>query len=104
MDTFTDGINAFGLISGNYVDSNGNTHGFIYDAGTWYTVDYPGAVLTALFFDNDAGQAAGVWIDQDGELHSLLLTPVPKPSSLALLSLGGLALAGWRRWKKRATA
>jgi hypothetical protein len=29
---------------------------------------------------------------------------VPEPSSLALLSLGGLTLAGWRRWKKRATA
>ncbi len=27
---------------------------------------------------------------------------VPEPSSLALLSIGGLALAGWRRWKKRA--
>ncbi len=25
--------------------------------------------------------------------------PVPEPSSLALLSLGGVALAGWRRWK-----
>jgi PEP-CTERM motif len=31
-------------------------------------------------------------------------TTVPEPSSFALLSLGGLALAGWRRWKgKRAT-
>ena len=30
--------------------------------------------------------------------------PVPEPSSLALLSLGGLGLAGWRRWRKRATA
>jgi hypothetical protein len=29
---------------------------------------------------------------------------VPEPSSLALLSLGGLALAGWRRWRKRITA
>jgi PEP-CTERM motif len=29
--------------------------------------------------------------------------PVPEPPTLALLSLGGLALAGWRRWKKRAT-
>ena len=28
---------------------------------------------------------------------------VPKPSSLALLSLGGLGLAGWRRWKKWTT-
>ena len=26
---------------------------------------------------------------------------VPEPSSLALLSLGGLGLAGWRRWKRR---
>ncbi len=25
----------------------------------------------------------------------------PEPSSLALLALGGVALAGWRRWKKR---
>jgi PEP-CTERM motif len=31
-------------------------------------------------------------------------TPVPEPSSLALLSLGGLALAGCRRWKRRPTA
>jgi PEP-CTERM motif len=29
---------------------------------------------------------------------------VPEPSAIALLSLGGLGLAGWRRWKKRATA
>lgn len=29
---------------------------------------------------------------------------VPEPSTLALLALGGGALAGWRRWKRRATA
>jgi hypothetical protein len=29
---------------------------------------------------------------------------VPEPSTLALLALGGGALAGWRRWRKRATA
>jgi hypothetical protein len=29
---------------------------------------------------------------------------VPEPSSFALLALGGGALAGWRRWRKRRTA
>ena len=29
---------------------------------------------------------------------------VPEPSTLALLVLGGGALAGWRRWRKRAAA
>jgi hypothetical protein len=36
--------------------------------------------------------------------YFLDITPVPEPSSLALLAFGSGALAGWRRWRKRATA
>jgi hypothetical protein len=35
---------------------------------------------------------------------TLVPIPVPEPSSLALLSLGALALAGWRRLRKRPVA
>jgi hypothetical protein len=35
---------------------------------------------------------------------SVTAPAVPEPSSLALLALGGGALAGWRRWRKRRTA
>jgi hypothetical protein len=39
-------------------------------------------------------------------LDALAVSPsifAPEPSTLALLALGGSALAGWLRWKKRAT-
>jgi hypothetical protein len=35
---------------------------------------------------------------------NLALVTVPEPSTLALLALGGGALAGWRRWRKRRQA
>jgi PEP-CTERM motif len=43
-------------------------------------------------------------LGQTQQLSDLVAVPVPEPSTLALLALGGGALAGWRRWKKRATA
>ncbi len=62
---------------------------------------FPGSTDTDLYGINDAGVIAGTF---DSFSVAFIATPVPEPSSLALLSLGGLALAGWRRWKKRATA
>ena len=44
--------------------------------------------------------------DNTAFIDAVSITPsaiptVPEPSALALLSLSGLALAGWRRWRKR---
>jgi hypothetical protein len=36
-----------------------------------------------------------------GTITSFQVTGVPEPSGLALLGIGGLTLAGWRRWKGR---
>jgi hypothetical protein len=36
--------------------------------------------------------------------YALEAVAVPEPSTLALLTLGGAALTGWRRWRKRAAA
>jgi hypothetical protein len=44
---------------------------------------------------------------QDNQYHGVsqevspAVPSTPEPSSLSLLALGGVALAGWRRWKKR---
>jgi hypothetical protein len=40
-------------------------------------------------------------LGQTQQLSDLVAVAVPEPSTLALLALGGGALAGWRRWRKR---
>ena len=36
-------------ILGSYGDSNGKTHGLMYDGTDWTTIDYPGAVITQAY-------------------------------------------------------
>jgi len=45
----------------------------------------------------DTGQILGVARDAGGGLHSVLLTPVPEPSALALLAIGGIGVLGFVR-------
>jgi hypothetical protein len=49
-----------------------------------------------------SGGSIGFYVFDDVTFEAA--PPVPEPSSLALLALGGVALAGWRRWRKRAAA
>lgn len=69
--TYATGINSNGQVAGYYLDAAGNTHGFVYTAGTWTTLDNPNAsdcldsiVSTATTTTlatgiNDSGQVVG---------------------------------------------
>jgi PEP-CTERM motif len=104
----------FGKLAGNiFVNTN---------SGTVFEVNLATGLQTLIA----TGGSRGDFVSPDPNDNSLLLTQtdriirltapsgsgfgppppvlpltVPEPSSLALLSLGGLALASWRRWRKR---
>jgi hypothetical protein len=66
--TFVFGINASGLISGNYGDANNVTHGFLLSNGRYTTFDDPVAGTapfqgTNAFSLNDQGQVVGFYWD-----------------------------------------
>ena len=52
---------------------------------------------------NNKGQIVGYGSNPSGTTHAFLLSPVPEPSSLVLLGLGAVGLAG-RVWRKRRRA
>jgi PEP-CTERM motif len=111
-------------VSSNNAASNYELQGFLNGK---LVFDQTGAVpegFPVAGFDTIANAAAGNVVDRvlidlfptggpsSINLDNIVVTPaappppptVPEPSSLALLSLGGLTLAGWRRWRKRTAA
>jgi hypothetical protein len=96
------GINSSDVVSGDYTDAGGISHGFEYIGGTYYTVDYPGAAGTYLEGINDAGQAVGGWYEPSREIHSFLVTAsVPEPSTFVMCGIAGVCLAGYARRRAR---
>jgi probable HAF family extracellular repeat protein len=82
------GINDPGVIVGLYVDplNPGVTHGFVYDRGTFTTLDYPGVPSTLLGALNDAGAIVGTYTDASGVNHGFLyeqgtFTPFDAPGA-----------------------
>jgi hypothetical protein len=59
------GINNPGTVCGDYVGSDGNSHGFFLSGGTFTDYDVPGAVSTAVLGISDPGDFAGTF-DPDG--------------------------------------
>jgi probable HAF family extracellular repeat protein len=55
------GINAAGQIVGSYSDAAYLHHGFLYDQGSYTTLDVPGANYTHASGINDSGQVVGYY-------------------------------------------
>jgi len=53
------GIDTAGDLSGQYVDSEGVTHGFVRNSSGYTAINYPGATNTYVYGLNDLGQVAG---------------------------------------------
>ncbi len=67
------GINDAGQIVGDYADSSGAVHGFLYSGGSYTTLDDPsGTNGTIAHGINDAGQIVGYYIDSSGTEHGFL--------------------------------
>jgi probable HAF family extracellular repeat protein len=79
LGTLPFGINNHGHIVGIYftsMDPTGN-RGFVYDGQRFTPVHVPTAVLTEPRGINDRGQLVGRYLDEHGEEHGFLATPVP---------------------------
>src|SRR4029079_4980272 len=68
-------INDLGAIVGFYVDANGNEHGFLFDNGSYTTIDVPGAIATEALAINGTHNPTivGNYLDASGNLHGFTL-------------------------------
>jgi uncharacterized membrane protein len=56
-------------VSGFYIDSAQNNHGFLLTQGTFTTLDYPGAAFTQALGLNNKGDVVGFYMDSVGNSH-----------------------------------
>jgi hypothetical protein len=99
--TIAGDINDSGAIVGIYLDPNFVSHGFLYENGVFTSIDDPlasplgeGTMVNGI---NNEGQIVGFYFDSNGITNSFVAQlVVPEPGSLTLLSVAGVAAAGWR--------
>jgi probable HAF family extracellular repeat protein len=75
--TYANGVNNAGQIVGDYIDSSGHAHGFLYrpSSGTYKTLNDPhGTEGTYAVGINDNGQIVGYYVDSSGVDHGFLYT------------------------------
>ena len=99
--TFTQalGVNDLGEIVGFYTDATGNQHGYIDNGGVFASFDPPGSVSTTINGLNDKGDIVGFYTSASADaVIGFVGTPVPEPSTWAMMLLGfaGFGFLGYR--------
>jgi hypothetical protein len=88
-----------GRILGWYAGIDSHRHGFLYDKGTYTPIMFPGATDTSPIDINSLGEIIGS-VTISNEPHGFVATPIPEPSTLALLGMGAISLLAYA-WRRR---
>jgi uncharacterized membrane protein len=91
--TQANGINASGVVTGDFQDMSGTFHGFVKQGSRITTIDVPGALDTFAFNLNNSGELVGYYVDSHGVSHGFLLTDrgfttIDVPGSLGTFVFG----------------
>jgi hypothetical protein len=106
---FSININDRGTITGNYVDANDVSHGFLRGpAGEFSTVDVPGARSAAGSFDgtfpssiNSEGTVTGNYIDSKELIHGFLRSPRGEVTTFDAPGVSSVAAFGYGTFPER---
>lgn len=105
FESEANGINNNGNVVGWSESAVGSYHAFLYSNGTMEDLNSfispsSGWTLESANAINDNGQIVGYGLNPSGQTDAFLLTPVPEPSTFALLAASALGLAVYA-WRKR---
>jgi probable HAF family extracellular repeat protein len=103
--SYAQGINNSGQVVG-YDQNNGADSAFLYSGGVMqdlHNLLAPGFTnwyISTANAINDSGQIVGTGGTVSGQTHAVLLTPIPEPTTLLLLTIGAISLLTFIRRKR----